>query len=104
MKKTLLILPLILCGCDSNAQPNLDKSFTYHLGIVDCGYKHQGCRHYESFLKCEQDIRLSLQALTQKELNIMDEEIRANFGFGNDAISQMDSAARQVGASYAKCL
>ncbi|MBN1325042.1 MAG: hypothetical protein JW974_02390 [Alphaproteobacteria bacterium] len=105
MKKILLILPLILCACDSNAtSADLDKSFTYQMGIVDCGYKHQGCMHFESFLKCEQGIRHSIDKFTQKELDTLDEKIRIEMGFDENAKTQMENAARKVSESYMKCI
>ena len=105
MKKILLIFPLILCGCDSNAKPaDLDKSFTYQMGVVDCGYKYQGCIHFESFLKCEQDVRHSIDKFTQTELDSLDEKIRIKMGFDENGKYQMKNAYKKVSESYMQCI
>lgn len=104
MKKILLLLPLVLYGCDSNAKPaDLDKSFTYQWGIVDCAYKYQGCMHFESFLKCEQDVRHYLEKLSQKELDALDNKM-LEMGWDENAKSQMENAVRKVSVSYMKCI
>ncbi len=100
----LLILSLILCACVSDAKSaDIDKSFTYHTGVVDCGFKHQGYINLKNFLNCEKDIRKSLSGLTQKELDALDKEIHKKLRFDKTAYSQMEEAVKKIGMSYTNC-
>lgn len=104
MKKLLLILPLVLCGCDSDAKPvNIDKSLTYHLGVLDCGFNNQGCTRLEGFLNCEKSLRKSLANLTQKQLDTLDKEMHSKLGLDKTAYSQAEEGVKKLGMSYANC-
>ena len=108
----LLILPLFLAGCimsnaNSNTtanQPNTEnKNFITSLIILDCSYRNQGCAHAEGFTTCVYHLTNTIEAMSEQQRNILEQNLRTQYGFNQKSDSEINDAADMVLTRYLQC-
>ena len=111
MKLSILALPLILIGCVSQ-QPTAQTinesqvktlDFVTSLIILDCAYQHQGCEHAEGFATCTYHLKNSINAMSPEQINVLEQNLRTQFGFEKKSDSEINDAADMILARYLAC-
>ncbi len=112
MKKYFLIC-LLLCGCSSSQSQfpitttvgeiqERDK-FIESLTILDCAYNNQGCENGMGFTACVYKFKYELANLSEEQKNMLENNLRTQFGFEKSSDTEINNAADAVLARYIQC-
>ena len=111
MKKFFLIC-LFLAGCAT--QHTITDNTTVHssverddfiesLVIIDCAYRNQGCENGMGFTACVYKLKYELATLSDEQKNMLENNLRTQFGFEKSSDTEINIAADKVLTRYLNC-